>query len=100
MMESEPVLVGSVVTWQVSQPSLPHAEKFIRRRIEWANERFSATVPEDRGDPQPSPDSGQRTSERPKQSNGSWIATANEPDGWVPPRCARARQRPHRAPAR
>jgi hypothetical protein len=44
MMESEPALVGSVVTWTVSQPSLPHAERFIRRRIEWANERFSSEL--------------------------------------------------------
>jgi hypothetical protein len=69
MMESDPVLVGSVVTWKVSQPSLPHAEKFIRRRIEWANETFAATLDSDpaddldpaddrdRDDPQPSPPS-------------------------------------------
>jgi hypothetical protein len=44
MMESEPALVGSVVTWKVSQPSLPHAERLIRRRIEWANERFSSDL--------------------------------------------------------
>ena len=49
MMESEPALVGSVVTWKVSQPSLPHAERFIRRRIEWANERFSSDLHLDHG---------------------------------------------------
>ena len=48
MMQSDPVLVGSVVTWTVSQPSLPHAEKFIRRRIEWANEKFAAQLLRDR----------------------------------------------------
>lgn len=53
MMESEPVLVGAVVTWKVSQPSLPHAEKFIRRRIEWANEMFSAELVRGQADPSP-----------------------------------------------
>jgi hypothetical protein len=47
MMETEPTLVGSIVTWTVSQSSLPHAEKFIRRRIEWANEHFSAELPQE-----------------------------------------------------
>ena len=55
MMESEPVLVGSAVTWKVSQPSLPHAERFIRRRIDWANERFSADANRDHGVDQPLP---------------------------------------------
>ena len=51
MMTSDPVLVGSVVTWKVAQPSLPHAERVIRRRIAWANERFhheAAAAPTDR----------------------------------------------------
>jgi hypothetical protein len=65
MMESEPMLVGSIVTWTVSQSSLPHAEKFIRRRIEWANEHFSAEVPLDHGasqlTPQPPPEDQRET---------------------------------------
>jgi hypothetical protein len=55
MMESEPTLVGSIVTWTVSRSSLPHAEKFIRRRIEWANEHFSAELPQDHGASELSP---------------------------------------------
>jgi hypothetical protein len=45
MMASDPTLVGSVVMWKVSQPALPHAERFIRRRIRWANEQFSTKRP-------------------------------------------------------
>ena len=42
MKDSDPVLCDSAVTWKVSQPALPHAERLIRRRIEWANEQFHA----------------------------------------------------------
>src|SRR5580698_9123212 len=50
MMTSDPVLVGSVVTWKVAQPSLPHAERVIRRRIAWANERFHHDVAREQSD--------------------------------------------------
>ena len=42
MKASDPILAGTAVTWKVSQSALPHAERLIRRRIEWANEQFHA----------------------------------------------------------
>ena len=56
MMASDPVLVGTVVTWKVAQPSLPHAERVIRRRITWANERFYHEAARDHSDPPPRPE--------------------------------------------
>ncbi len=63
MMASDPVLVGSVVTWKVAQPSLPHAERVIRRRTAWANDRCPRDMVRGESDP-PRPQDRSRTDQR------------------------------------